>query len=711
MRRKQCWAKRVKKERFKKRYLTKQQACRLLQVDSMQFRRLCILKGIYPRAIGRSKQKASGSEKQLYYAREIKWLVHDQLPSKIYAFKAWERKVRTAEALKRKADLAMLRRVTKPAYALDATLKERYPTFLDAVRDVDDAMTNIALYAFMSPEVNSATTIEFHHALPVGLHEKAVETVARWLSFVSKAKALSKGFVSVKGYYYEAVIKGQRVMWLMPHEYASKFPSGVQQYILITFLEIQCELMRFVLFKLERELAAELAERARREDEGDDEHAADFARGATAEDATAGAAGASGGAGGAGNALADPEKADLAALRAAAVGKDGIRAELALVSRIFEGLTFYIGRECPAKHCRFVITACGGRIVEAPGAGVTHHVIDRPQLAPGQTRQAATEYIQPQYLFDCLNARALLPVRGYRLGEELPPHTSPFSTSISNLPSDRAAIDDARKRHPKLLDYVPQRVHEIRRTLDPSYVAVDPTNAVGKLLADDDGDDSDGDAGAGVGARAAIGGGADDVESLDGDELAEARKRPEWTDEKVVEHPERSMLSAFRVRKQRELNLMNQPTSEATAAKRAEAARAAEAKRKSETREQRIKRKVREVAKSDAATRKLQLQVARKKAARYYKMVSGAVMQNKRRESALTRKAKALATGAAAVSADGKTFGAAKVKPGTTKAQAKAQASGGRGAAQRQPRQKAAARQALRAKNKSAYASVPKWVR
>lgn len=77
--RKQAWSKRVHKERFKKKYLTRMQATRLLQLDNIHFRRLCILKGIYPRALARSKQKQSGNEKQYYLAREIKWLVRDQL--------------------------------------------------------------------------------------------------------------------------------------------------------------------------------------------------------------------------------------------------------------------------------------------------------------------------------------------------------------------------------------------------------------------------------------------------------------------------------------------------------------------------------------------------------------------------------------------------------------------------------------------------------
>lgn len=649
--RKQSWAKRNVKDRFKRKYLTRMQASRLLQVDSMNFRRLCILKGVYPRAQARSKQKVSGNEKQYYLAKEIKWLVRDQLTNRIAAFGAWEKKVRRAKAMQQKRDLQTLQSMkVKPQYSLDATIKERYPYFVDAVRDIDDAMSMIALYAFLSPEVKSNTTIEFHHALPSGLHQRAKDLVAQWMSYVARAHCLNKAFISVKGYYYEAVVKGERILWTMPHEYASKFPSGIQQYILITFLEFYVQLMSFVLFKLEHDLKKELEEVAASEETGE----ADAQQG-KAETFAVGALETSG--------TASANKANIKSL---------LEQELQKVAKIFDGLVFYISREVPKKHCQLVVEAAGGRVVSTFGPGVTHYIVDRPQLLAGHTKLDSVEYVQPQYVFDCLNARALLPAQGYRIGEVLPPHISPFTVSISNSKEDQLLVEETRKAHPKILGHVPKRVHEIRKLLDPTYNPIDPDGKVAGLL--DEFSDEDDERAAGAPAMD----GDDDV-SLSGSDLAEASRKPKWDEEEVTESVARPALSAFKVKKQRELNLLNKPTSEEAAARRQEIAKAKLAKRQAETREQRIKRKLAEVESNDRATRKMQLQVARKKAARYYKMVSSVVEGNAKKEKILAAKAKAVEEG-------------------------KATAEGGKEFRSTNPNKKPKA-------VKNPYSKLPKWVR
>lgn len=56
---------------------------------------------------------------------------------------------------------------------------------------------------------------------------------------------------------------------------------------------------------------------------------------------------------------------------------------------------------------------------------ITHHVVDRPKLLSGHHFEGRV-YVQPQWVYDCINAQKLLPVEPYAINAILPPHLSPF---------------------------------------------------------------------------------------------------------------------------------------------------------------------------------------------------------------------------------------------------------------------------------------------
>jgi len=79
----------------------------------------------------------------------------------------------------------------------------------------------------------------------------------------------------------------------------------------------------------------------------------------------------------------------------------------------------------------FIIPAFGG-IVSWEGEGapykeadqsITHQIVDRP--TQGHIF-LSREYVQPQWVFDCVNARIILPSEDYMVGRVPPPHLSPF---------------------------------------------------------------------------------------------------------------------------------------------------------------------------------------------------------------------------------------------------------------------------------------------
>merc|ERR1712088_913872 len=87
---------------------------------------------------------------------------------------------------------------------------------------------------------------------------------------------------------------------------------------------------------------------------------------------------------------------------------------------------FYLGRETPKEILTILIRACGGKIsdnVEDPK--ITHQICDRG--AHTDMKYAAQRsYLQPQWVFDSVNARFLLPLERFLPNSELPAHLSPF---------------------------------------------------------------------------------------------------------------------------------------------------------------------------------------------------------------------------------------------------------------------------------------------
>lgn len=95
------------------RYITRTQAVAKLQVALKDFRKLCILKGVYPRE---PKKKAKNGNTTYFFAKDIQFLQHEPL---LAAFR--EQKVR-AHGLHARA-----RAVPTPAHAFDhATRTPRY---------------------------------------------------------------------------------------------------------------------------------------------------------------------------------------------------------------------------------------------------------------------------------------------------------------------------------------------------------------------------------------------------------------------------------------------------------------------------------------------------------------------------------------------------------------------------------------------------------
>ena len=141
-------------------YCTRNQALSRLQLRLAEFRRLCILKGVHPRE---PKRKLAGQNKTYYHVKDVAFLQHEPLLAAFRAQRAHARKVRRAKG---KAHLAGAERLAAaaPTYRLDGLVRERYPTFEDALRDLNDPLTLVHLFAVLPAERAHRISAERVHA-------------------------------------------------------------------------------------------------------------------------------------------------------------------------------------------------------------------------------------------------------------------------------------------------------------------------------------------------------------------------------------------------------------------------------------------------------------------------------------------------------------------------------------------------------------------
>lgn len=108
--------------------------------------------------------------------------------------------------------------------------------------------------------------------------------------------------------------------------------------------------------------------------------------------------------------------------------------ELQKFTNLFKGLKIYLGREVPRESLVFVIRCFGGEVswdkttfvgatFDEQDKTITHQIVDREKI---NNKFMNRYYVQPQWVYDSINAKTLLPVEKYFHDVKLPPHLSPF---------------------------------------------------------------------------------------------------------------------------------------------------------------------------------------------------------------------------------------------------------------------------------------------
>ncbi|XP_006762203.1 PREDICTED: pescadillo homolog [Myotis davidii] len=409
-------------------YITRNKARKKLQLSLPDFRRLCILKGIYPHEPKHKKKvnKGSTAARTFYLIKDIKFLLHEPIVNKFREYKVFVRKLRKAYG---KSEWNTVERLkdNKPNYKLDHIVKERYPTFIDALRDLDDALSMCFLFStFPRTGKCHVQTIQLCRRLTV-----------EFLHYVIAARALRKVFLSIKGIYYQAEVLGQPIVWITPYAFSHDHPTDVDYRVMATFTEFYTTLLGFVNFRLYQSLnlhyPPKLEGQAHTEVKArEDSYALDSE--SSMEKLAALSASL------ARVVVPAEEEAELDEFPAdgeTAAHEEERRKELQAQEqqkKLFEGLKFFLNREVPREALAFIIRSFGGDVswdkslcigatYDVTDSCITHQIVDRPGQ---QTPVIGRCYVQPQWVFDSVNARLLLPVADYFPGVPLPPHLSPF---------------------------------------------------------------------------------------------------------------------------------------------------------------------------------------------------------------------------------------------------------------------------------------------
>lgn len=494
-----------------KNFITRTQAVRKLQISLPDFRKLCIWKGIYPRE-PRNKKKASKSSSAsttFYYTKDIQYLLHEPLLKKFREQKALEKKISKAlgrgdahDAKRLESNANRPEKSGKTKYTLDHVIRERYPTFIDALRDLDDCLSMLFLFA----NLPATPTV------PAKMIARCERLCLEFEHYLIVSNSLRKSFLSIKGIYYQATIQGQDILWLVPYRFNQRVTGDVDFRIMGTFVEFYQTLLGFVNFRLYTSIGLVYPPKfdKSRDDQGAELGAFSLEGngiGPVTQPKPA-----------ATDLKPDPKlQAEIdklmsqlnqpeepAVLDTAADGEDEEEQPTDTIdkfepaapggdillqpsysatdpSTLFSNFTFFLSRETPRQPLEFILRAFGCKrigwdAVLGDGAfthneldpSITHQVVDRPPIIvnPGEDEQVEDNqtaqrlrpgsrvpgrtYVQPQWIWDSVNDEELKRPDLYAPGASLPAHLSPFVKKVQGQYDPSAPLNEQEREGEEL---------------------------------------------------------------------------------------------------------------------------------------------------------------------------------------------------------------------------------------------------------------------
>lgn len=383
-------------------YVTRTKAIRKLDIPLKDFRKLSILKGVFPR---QPNKKLSNSSKTYYHAKDIQFLAKDKLIDHFKSLNNLKKKMFKAIVKRDKLKVQKLKR-NKPQLDLNHIVKERYPTFTDALKDLDDPLTLLSLLS----------KFPVHRLFKISPEKVEIAKILTLIfkNFVVSQQLLSKVFLSIKGIYFQAIINNQKVTWIEPYPFATTLPFDVDYKIILTFTEVHQVILKFVLFKLFKEnnlVYPPVVQNWEDSESSLPENQSTFQNMHLINAET----------------IAEDEKQEVDPQFVKKTKSDlGNK-------KLFNGLCIFISREVQKDLFEFCLKSFSGKVIyhidnfesdAYKDPRITHVLVDKPLDFVDQLPNR--EYVQPQWVCDSINFNVLLPTSEYIPGKALPPHLSPF---------------------------------------------------------------------------------------------------------------------------------------------------------------------------------------------------------------------------------------------------------------------------------------------
>ncbi|KAK7983756.1 hypothetical protein PG989_011158 [Apiospora arundinis] len=455
--------------------------------------------------------KSATASTTFYYAKDIQYLLHEPLLQKFRDQKALEKKISKAlgrgdvtDAARLERNAARPEKTGRPPYTLDHLVRERYPTFVDALRDLDDALSMLFLFA----------SLPSTPAVPAKMIARCERLCLEFQHYLIVSQSLRKSFLSIKGIYYQATIQGVDILWLVPYKFNQRVVGDIDFRIMGTFVQFYMTLLKFINFKLYSSVGLVYPAKF---DQSRDESAAElgaFTLEGNAAKALADAAAQPQITNGESEKETDPktqaavnklikQMKDTGVDNQQEVATTSTDAEEAAIDKfepaapggdilpqpvhssgdpasLFANCTFFLSRETPRQPLEFILKAFGCKrvgwdAVLGDGAyttnpedpSITHQIVDRPiiqaaqdgngdnqtaqKLGPNQ-RIPGRIYVQPQWVWDSVNDEELKRPDLYAPGAQLPPHLSPFVQSTHGGYDPTIPLEDQEPEEEALQD-------------------------------------------------------------------------------------------------------------------------------------------------------------------------------------------------------------------------------------------------------------------